>query len=171
MNISELLMAELKRESVSTKKLLECVPEGKNDWKPHEKSTELSKLASHVAEIPHWIEKVLVYDEFDMVATPFERKVCNSREELLDYFETKLNAAVAALEKANDEDLAKDWTFRAGDHVILNSSKYNAIRSMGLNHQIHHRAQLGVYLRLLDIAIPGVYGPSADDRARMEAQK
>jgi len=166
MNINELLIAELKKESVSTKKLLECVPDGKNDWRPHERSFYLGRLASHVAEIPHWIGWILESDELDMLARPFERHVCADSKELMGYFEAKLDSGIAALEKATNEDLMQEWTFRAGDKVIFKSTRYEAMRAWAFNHQVHHRAQLGVYLRLLDIPIPGMYGPSADDRAK-----
>lgn len=171
MNVVQLLAEELKRESTSTKKILDCVPEGRNDWRPHEKSFYLGRLASHVAEIPHWINWILESDEFDMVKRPFERHVCADHEELMMYFDAKLNEALEALGNATDEDLAKHWVFRAGERIVTESSRYDAIRSWAFNHLIHHRAQLGVYLRLMEIPIPGIYGPSADDRIRMEASK
>lgn len=169
MNVAQLLKEELVREMESTRKILECVPEGNNDWRPHEKSFALGRLASHVAEIPHWIGWILESNELDMVARPFERKVCESHEELMQYFENKHKDAIELLDKATIDDLSQSWTFRAGERVIFTSSRYHAIRSWGFNHLVHHRGQLGVYLRLLDIPIPGMYGPSTDDRERMAA--
>lgn len=171
MNISKPLLDELKAEAANTRKILECVPEGKNDWRPHEKSFTLGRLASHVAEIPHWIGWILESDELDMIARPFERKVCADHKELMEYFDSKLAEAIALLENVSDDEWEKTWTFRAGEKVIFQSTKYSAIRSWGYNHFVHHRAQMGVYLRLLDIPIPGMYGPSSDDRAKAEAAK
>lgn len=169
MNIKDLLLPELQRESESTRKILECVPEGKNDWKPHERSFPLGRLASHVAELPHWLNFILESDELDMIATPFERKICETHAELMEFFETKRDAGFAALEKADNEVLMSQWVFRAGERIAFKGTRYEAIRSWMFNHQYHHRGQLSVYLRLLDIAIPGMYGPSADDRIKMQA--
>lgn len=169
MNIKDLLLQELKNESASTKKILECVPEGNNDWKPHEKSFHIGRLASHVAEMPQWLNVILEMDEMDMMSSPLERKVCETHAELMEYFETKTAKGIAALEKATDEQLMQEWTFTAGAHTIFKGTRYNAMRTLMFNHQIHHRGQLSVYLRLLDIAIPGMYGPSADDRLKMAA--
>lgn len=168
MKLKDLLYAELERESASTKKILECVPEGKNDWKPHDKSFPLGRLASHVAEIPHWLNFVLEMDEYDMIAQPFDRHVCTSHTELMEYFEKKKAKGMAALAVATDENLMESWTFRAGERIIMQGTRYDAIRSWMFNHQYHHRGQLSVYLRLLDIPIPGMYGPSADDRIKMQ---
>ena len=167
--LNQLLLAEMKREAEATKKLLACVPTDKLEWRPHEKSMTLGRLASHIAEIPHWVSRPLESDEFDMAAQVLKPANCQSTEEILELFDTKYNAAVAALEKATDEQLAQQWTFRRGEVILNQFSRYNAIRFMMGNHQVHHRGQLSVYLRLLDVAIPGMYGPSADDAARMQA--
>lgn len=169
MNISKLLLDELKREAESTRKLLDCVPEGKNDWRSHEKSYPLGRLASHIAEMPQWIGWIVNAPEFDMSTATIERKIFDNHKDLMEYFDTKLQEGIAALENVSDEILEEQWTFRAGDHIIMQSSRYNALRYMGFSHLVHHRAQLGVYLRLLEIPIPGVYGPSSDDRAKMAA--
>lgn len=166
--LNQLLIAELKKEAESTKKLLACVPTGKLEWRPHEKSMTLGRLASHVAEIPHWVNRPLESDEFDMAAQVLKPANCASTEEILELFETKFNAAVAALENATDEQLSQQWVFRRGEHIINQISRYNAIRFMMGNHQVHHRGQLSVYLRLLDVPIPGMYGPSADDALKMQ---
>lgn len=111
---------------------------------------------------------ILDTDELDMMATPFERKVCETHAELMEFFEAKKQKGIAALENATNEQLMQEWTFRAGAHIVFKGTRYQAIRSFMFNHQIHHRGQLSVYLRLLDIPIPGMYGPSADDRIRMQ---
>ncbi|WP_276134518.1 DinB family protein [Polluticoccus soli] len=167
--LNQLLIAELQREAASTRKILAVVPTDKLEWRPHEKSMTLGRLASHVAEIPHWLNRPLENDVFDMAAQPYKPANCQNTQELLDLFETKLSAAIAALEKATDEDLAKQWTFRRGEHIVFQLSSYEAIRYMMGNHQVHHRGQLSVFLRLLDVPIPGMYGPSADDVAAMAA--
>lgn len=167
--LNELLIAELQREAMSTRKILAVVPTDKLEWRPHEKSMTLGRLASHVAEIPHWVNRPLESEEFDIATLTAKPVVCQNTDELLELFETKLAAAIAALEKASDADLAGEWIFRRGENIMSKTSRYEAIRFMMGNHQVHHRAQLGVYLRLLDIPIPGMYGPSADDIAKMHA--
>lgn len=164
MNIIEELIAELKAESVATRKLLEVVPDGKNDWKPHEKSFPLGRLAGHVAELPEWLALVINKEVFDIGSDHFERFFPNDKEELLAKFDEKLQLGLDTLSAMTPEQLEQEWTFKYGDHIITQGSKYQNIRKWALNHQIHHRAQLGVYLRLLEVKIPGVYGPSADDR-------
>ncbi len=164
MNIIEQLIKELKAESVNTRKILEQVPEGKNDWKPHEKSFPLGRLAGHVAELPEWIVLVVKKDVFDIASDHFERLNPDNKEELLAKFDEKLQLGLDALASMTPEQLEEEWTFKYGDHIITQGSRYQNVRKWALNHQIHHRAQLGVYLRLLDIPIPGTYGPSADDR-------
>lgn len=164
MNIVQELIDELKRESINTRKLLEAVPDGKNDWKPHEKSFPLGRLAGHVAELPTWIGLVVNKDVFDIGSDAFERLNPENKKELLAKFDEKLEEGLDTLVAMTPEQLEEDWTFKYGDHIIAKSSRYQNIRTWALNHQIHHRAQLGVYLRLLDIPITGTYGPSADDR-------
>lgn len=166
MNIIEQLIKELKAESVNTRKILEQVPEGQNDWRPHERSFPLGRLAGHVAEIPEWVYHIANEDVFDLAANNFERLICDSRAELLQKFDEKLEMAINVLSGMTEEQLEETWTFKYGDQIISQSKRYNEIRKWAFNHQIHHRAQLGVYLRLLDIPIPGMYGPSADDRAK-----
>jgi uncharacterized damage-inducible protein DinB len=168
MNLNEMLIAEIEREANSTRKLLKQVPNEQLDWRPHEKSFPLSRLASHVAELPHFTTLAITTNEFDMIATPLPRNVCKTNEELVALFEAKIGDAVAALKTATNEQLMEKWTFRAGERVISASSRYDTIRSWMINHQIHHRGQLSVYLRLLDVPMPGMYGPSADDRIAME---
>ena len=171
MSIVQLLIDELKTEAANTRKMLERVPDGQNDWRPHEKSFPIGRLSSHVAELPQWIAWILERDGLDMVATPIERKVCANHAELMQYFEEKVAMGLTALEKATDETLQQEWTFSAGERVIFKGSRYKAIRNWSSNHMIHHRGQLSVYLRLMDVPVPGMYGPSADDRLAMEAKK
>lgn len=164
MAIKDLLLSELKQEAASTKKILERVPEQSFSWKPHEKSMSLGRLAMHVAEIPHWISDILISDELDFITHPFERRTASSNDELLKIFEEKLNKAIGDLQNASDESLKEKWILRKGDTVFFELPRIVVIRSFGFSHFIHHRGQLSVYLRMLDVPVPGMYGPSADER-------
>jgi len=163
------LLAELNEEAANTRKLLELVPDSRFDFKPHEKSSTLQRLASHVAEIPVWTEFTINMDVLDLAAnhtTPFSAE---NTAELLARHEENIERAKKALEGASDETLMKTWTLKKGDFQIMAAPKANIIRKMTSNHLYHHRGQLTVYLRLLDIPIPGIYGASADDLAAMKA--
>jgi Uncharacterized protein conserved in bacteria len=168
--LNELLLEEIRYEGDNTRKMLKAIPDGQFSWKPHERSSALSKLASHVAELPQFVGKILAVDEMDMATDALDRRICETSEELLSYYGEKLAGALEAIKVATNEQLMQQWLFRRGEHVILKGSRYNAIRSFMLNHNIHHRGQLSVYLRLLDVPVPGIYGPSADDHiARQKA--
>jgi len=164
MAIKDAFIGELKHESTLTKKILERVPIDKKDWKPHEKSMTLGRLATHVAEISHWVSRVVTMDEFDFLVQGFSSHTAASQEELMTIFTEKLNKAIADLQTADDESFNKNWTVRRGEQVLFTTPKKIAIRGWGLNHMIHHRGQLSVYLRLLDVPVPGMYGPSADEK-------
>jgi uncharacterized damage-inducible protein DinB len=158
----QIFLKELDAESVTTRKMLERVPNDKFSWKPHEKSMTLIQLATHVAELPSWISMTLTTDELDFAANPYTPEVVNTTEELVAYFERSLTDGCAHLLSAREEQLEEPWTLRNGKQIYSTTSKAEVIR-MSLSQIIHHRAQLGVYLRLLNIPIPGSYGPSADE--------
>ena len=160
---NEAFIAELKRESASTKRILERVPEGKFDWKPHEKSMTLGRLASHVAELPGFLNSILMMDEFDFTKGHYKPSLAKTPEELIHLFQEKLDEVIHTLENTGDEKMNANFTLRSGDHVIASVPRTVAVRAMALNHLIHHRGQIAVYLRLLDIPVPGLYGPSADE--------
>ncbi|MBS1949133.1 MAG: hypothetical protein JST47_15335 [Bacteroidetes bacterium] len=164
MSIKSSFIGELKNESISTKKILAKVPMDKAGWKPHEKSMTLGRLATHVAETNRWILRILSADEFDFAATPFIPHVASSVEELMNIYDEHLNEAIMALENANDTELEENWVVKKGNHVVYELKKKVAVRSWALNHTIHHRGQLSVYLRMLDVPVPGMYGPSADEK-------
>ena len=164
MAYKDALIAKLKSESAQTKKMLEKVPLDKASWKPHNKSMSVGRLATHVAEIPHWISRIVTIDDFDFLVHGFSSHVAASTEELITIFNDKLNKAIADLELMDDESFDKIWTVRSGEQVFYKLKKKVGVRSWGLNHLIHHRGQLSVYLRLLDIPVPGMYGPSADEK-------
>lgn len=163
MTLNQALIAELKNEGASTRKLLERVPTDKNDWKPHDKSMNLGRLSAHVADLPGWVSFIMNADELDLGANKSQPYMAASATELAEHFEKKNNDAIAALEHAAAEEFDKPWTLRKGDHVIFTMPKAVVLRSMALSHLYHHRGQLSVYLRLLNVPIPGMYGPSADD--------
>ena len=165
MAIKDAFIGELKHESALTKKMLERVPLDKKEWKPHEKSMTLGRLATHVAEITHWISDIIHIDDYDFVKNyNFNPRMATSGEELLEIFQTNLDKAIADLSGMNDDDFSKKWIVRRGEQVMFDMSKKIAIRNWALNHMIHHRGQLSVYLRLLDVPVPGMYGPSADEK-------
>ena len=165
MSHKKALIAELQMEAAATKKMLAHVPTDKNDWKPHAKSMKLGNLASHVAELPGWITMTMVADELDLSKMDYKPLIATSTEELLANLEKHVNKAIETLENANEEDFDKMWTLRNGEHVIFTMPKKVVLRSMAYSHHYHHRGQLSVYLRLLDVPVPGMYGPSADDIA------
>lgn len=162
MALKDGLIAELKHESASTKKILERVPMDKKDWKPHEKSMTLGKLATHVADIPHWTTDIIHIDDFDFQKNLKPQNVA-THEELMKLFEERRDKAIEDLENIKDDEFGKIWTVRSGDQVYFQLPKVVAIRGWSFSHLYHHRGQLSVYLRLLDVPIPGMYGPSADE--------
>ena len=167
MSIAEKLLAELKQEAVTTRKILKIVPLEKGDWKPHVKNFSLLQLATHVAELPNYLHMTISQDELDFAKSNYKPSIPVSSKELLSIFEKNLKNAEEALMNCSDEEMSKNWTMRSGDTIFFSSPKVSVIRSLCLNHLVHHRAQLGLYLRLLDVPIPGSYGPSADDKAGM----
>lgn len=162
MTIIQSLIKELNQEAETTRKMLSRVPEDKYDWKPHEKSMSVRNLAAHLAELPGWVDMTLQTSELDFAANPYVVPPINNNQELLAFFEKNLAAAQTALEKATERDLEQNWTLRNGDQVYSVSSKADVLR-MSYCQTVHHRAQMGVYLRLLNVPIPGSYGPSADE--------
>lgn len=153
---------QLNAEAAATRKMLERVPQAKFDWKPHPKSMTLKALAEHVAELPSWIGVVFTTSELDFAAGDYSPERVSTTPELLEMFNRNLESANDFFSKASDSDLLPDWVMRSGDTIHMKVPKEEVIRT-SISQLIHHRAQLGVYLRLLDIPIPGSYGPSADE--------
>ena len=158
-----MVIPEFDREFAETRRSLELVPEDKLDWKPHEKSYTLHQLATHVAEIARWVPVTLNMDEFDLDA-PYDRVVPESKEEILAHFDEGVAEARSMIEAATTEQLMSTWSMKQGGEVTMSMPKGVVLRSFILNHNVHHRAQLGVYLRMLDVPVPGHYGPSADEK-------
>jgi len=165
MNLQQTLLQELDSEMANTRKTLERVPE-KFDWAPHPKSMPMGRLAQHLAELPQWAEETIQKDELDLAppgAPPPQPAVLKSRKEILDAFEKNLGRARAALTSTNDDHLMKPWTLKMGGKTLLTMPRATVLRNFVFNHNVHHRAQLGVYLRLNDVPVPSIYGPSADE--------
>lgn len=161
MTISQMLLPEFDQEMANTRKMLECVPEDKFDWKPHPKSMTMGRLASHVAEMVDWALVTVTTDKLELTPDMKPFSAAN-RKELLEKFDKSNAEARKAIEGASDEQLAKTWSLIYGGQPVLTMPRAGILRGMVMSHIIHHRGQLSVYLRLNDVAIPGMYGPSAD---------
>ena len=155
-------LPEFDHEFAETRRALERIPQEKFDWKPHDKSYSLHELAAHLAEIPSWMAVTLNMDVFDL-DEPYERVVPETRDEILKRFDETLAEAREVLEKTTGNTLMETWTMKQNGEVALSMPKAAVLRSFIFNHNVHHRAQLGVYLRMLGVAVPGHYGPSADE--------
>jgi len=168
MGLSEGFLAEFDNEMISTRKTLERIPEDKLTWKPHDKSMGLGRLAGHIAELPGMGTRVVQTDLLDLASRPLGNMapkplVAESQKHVLELFDKRVADFRAAVGSASDEDLQQHWTLAFGEKKIYSGPRIGALRRMMLNHMIHHRAQLGVYLRLNGAAVPSVYGPSADE--------
>ena len=164
MKLTELFLAELDREAVRTRRALQAVPTGKDEWKPHDKSMPLARLAGLVATMPSWVSLVVNQDELDLTPPPgqgtYKQPATSELAQVLDGHVTK---ARETLRSTNDEFLMRtNWRLRAGGKVVMDQPRHIVLRET-LNHLAHHRGQLTVYLRLLDQKVPAIYGPSADD--------
>ena len=163
--IGQLLISELDQEMPGTRRALERVPEGRNDWKPHEKSMALGYLAGFLATMPGWIVAMVEQEQIDLSAPGrYGNLVFPSTAELLAAFDTEVAAARGALAKARDDRLlTTSWRLVMGERVLLTQTRYDAVRMSALNHHYHHRAQLTSYLRLNGKPVPSLYGPTADE--------
>ena len=162
MEIIPLLVKEMTEEAQTTRKVLERIPNDKFDWRPHPKSMNIRSLATHLAELPSWVSMVVDTYELDFAAAPYKPTEIDNTAGLLELLEKSLAECKAGLEKTNEEELLKTWVLRNGEQIYSESKKVEVIR-MTYCQIVHHRAQLGVFLRLLDVPIPGSYGPSADE--------
>ena len=162
MNRNQEFLRELNREAITTRKMLSAVPNDKFDWKPHPKSMNIRQLAGHIAELPSWIKMAINTDELDFSKGGYVAPEINNTKTLLELFEKHLAEGQEELENVKEKTLDEPWTLRNGEEIYSTEPKADVIR-MTLSQIIHHRAQLGVFLRLLDVHIPGSYGPSADD--------
>ena len=160
---AQLLYPDLGNEIASSRRMLERVPDGNDDWKPHDKSMSLSKLATHVAELLAFGTRMIMTSDMDMAVVPWDSPAIANTAERLALFDANAAELTKTVEAATWETLSDEWVLRAGEQVYLKDRKSTLVRTMCLSHIGHHRAQLGVYLRKLDLAVPGMYGPSADE--------
>jgi len=160
--LKEALAAEYDHEMGTTRKLLERLPEAQLSWKPHDRSMSLGGLATHVANIPHWAGLILNEPFFDLASAPPSPEARTSREDILNDFDQSTMRARASLDKS-DAEYAARWALKRAGHEMFSMPRIAAFRSFVLSHIIHHRGQLSVYLRLNNVAVPAIYGPSADE--------
>ena len=161
MTFIEFFKQQFNEEAATTRKMLSRVPNDSFNYKPHERSMVMKSLVTHLADLPGWIHFTLTTDELDFQKA-YEQPDIKSNKELMDYFEKRFNDGLSALVSDNEKELNKPWTLRNGETIYATNPKIDVLK-MSLSQQIHHRAQLGVYLRLLNVPIPGSYGPSADE--------
>lgn len=162
MSMIEMFLKEMDAEAVTTRKMLERVPDDKYDWRPHERSMTVRQLATHIAELPSWVTLAVTTDGLDFATTPYKPVPINNGKELMQFFEDTLQDGRNKLEKAEEDLLENRWVLRNGEEIYADNTKAETIR-MTYCQIVHHRAQMGVFLRLLNIPIPGSYGPSADE--------
>jgi uncharacterized damage-inducible protein DinB len=163
MSLNQPLLAELAQEAATTRRMLERVPAAHIPWQPHAKSMTLGRLATHIAELPSWMTMTLKTTYLDFAESEWKPRVFSTSDELVAHFDEVLAEATEALQAATDEDLFVPWSMKQGEQVFFTMPRIQVIRSMVLNHMVHHRGQLSVYLRLLDVPVPGSYGPTADE--------
>lgn len=162
MAIKDALLTDYDHEMGTTRKLLERLPDDKLSWKPHEKSMSLGGLATHLIQIPRWAGTILNEPFFDLAGAPPDPQEKTSRAEILASFDETRTRTRAAMDKTDAEYLSP-WTLKRGGQEMFSVPRVSAFRSFVLHHLIHHRGQLSVYLRLNDVPVPSIYGPSADE--------
>jgi len=164
--VKQLIVGDALHELNVTRRILERLPEEHMAWQPHSKSMTLGGLATHLINLLNWQIAILLQPEFDLSAVPVRREALQRREEVLEEFDANVAKLEKLLAECDEDALGQEWTLRNGDHIIQRQPRALALRTFGLSHMVHHRAQLGVYLRLLDIPVPGLYGPSADEEGK-----
>lgn len=163
-SVKALALGDIDLEMANTRRVLERVPDEQMNWRPHERSWTLGSLAAHIANLPTWITTIVEQGQFDLASAVPPNMPPRTTAELLEMFDRNVRQLQAALKAADNLKLTRDWKLRRGDEIIQKQERWEAMRVTGLNHLIHHRAQLTVYLRLLDVPVPGLYGPSADEK-------
>jgi uncharacterized damage-inducible protein DinB len=163
MNFNEPMIAELKHEAATTRRLLERVPQDSLQWQPHEKSMTLGRLAAHIASLPRLLVAALTLDEYDTNDLKAHSPSAESVSSILEAFDKNIAEALESLKTLSEEGLLTLWRYRNGEQVLFEMPRLAVIRFVVLNHIVHHRGQLSVYLRLRDVPLPSVYGPTADE--------
>ena len=163
MNLIDPVLAELAHESATTRRLLDRVPERHLAWKPHEKSMTLGRLATHIAEIPGWVGSIVEKDEFDIAAGGYVPPTIDRVPEIVAMFDRSVAAATETLKRQSDDRLLATWQLKKKGQLVVEMPRMGMIRTLLMNHLIHHRGQLSVYLRLQNVALPSIYGPTADE--------
>ena len=161
--LSGVLIAEMEQEAAVARKCLERIPAEKFAWKPHEKSMAMGALASHIAEMFAWTPATIQHSELDFAKMDYKPFEPSSTEDLVEFFDKNVAEAIEVLSNTTDDVFLENWTLRNGENVYFTLPKAAVMRSFVLNHIVHHRGQLSVYLRLNDIPVPSIYGPSADE--------
>jgi len=165
MLIRDALLPEFDQETATTRRLLERIPDDKFSFKPHPKSMDMASLATHLCELTNWTPETISKDSIDLASyDPSQRKIAASRAELLEMFDKSVASARAALATAEDAQLMQPWSLKSGEQTFFTMPKVAVLRTFVFNHCVHHRGQLSVYLRLNDIPVPAIYGPSADEQ-------
>jgi uncharacterized damage-inducible protein DinB len=167
MSIAESILPEFDQEMANTRKVLERIPDDKLAWKAHPKSNTIGWNGAHLAEIPYWAELTLTQDSFDVNppgGEPYRTQPAESRQQVLQGFDKNVAAARKAIEGTSDADFMKPWSLLSSGQVFFTMPRIAVMRTFVINHMIHHRAFLCAYLRLNDIPVPGLYGPSGDEQ-------
>jgi uncharacterized damage-inducible protein DinB len=162
MELIPILLKEFEAEALTTRNMLSRIPDDKYDWQPHPKSMNIRTLATHIAELPTWVSMALTTEELDFATAPYNPATINNTKDLLVLLEKSLAEGRTELVPSNETKLTDNWTLRSGDTIYSVQTKHETIRH-AFCQIVHHRAQLGMYLRLLNVPIPGSYGPSADE--------
>ncbi len=159
----ELAFGDLRTEHEHTLRVLRAIPDEKFDWSPHERSWNIGGVANHLANIPSWQTMIVKTNELDLAGMGSQPDPAPEMGPIIEAFQRNRAEFEEALAAVSEEDLAEEWVLRMGEHVLMSGSRSVMLRELGVNHSAHHRGQLTVYLRLLDIPVPATYGPSADD--------
>ena len=163
MNLIDPVLAELAHEAATTRRLLDRVPERHLAWKPHEKSMTLGRLATHIAEIPGWVGSIVETDEFDIGAGGYVPPTIDRVPEIVAMFDRNVAAATETLKRLSNDRLLAKWQLKKKGQLVVEMPRMGMIRTLLMNHLIHHRGQLSVYLRLQNVPLPSIYGPTADE--------
>jgi uncharacterized damage-inducible protein DinB len=163
MNLIDPVLSELAHEAGTTRRLLERVPAQRLTWAPHKKSMTLGRLATHIAELPGWVGSIVEKDEFDIGTSGYVPPTLATVGEIVAMFDKNVAMATENLKRQGNDRLLANWQFKKSGQVMMQMPRLAMIRSFLMNHLIHHRGQLSVYLRLQDVPLPSIYGPTADE--------